>query len=254
MSPQPSGAQHVPLLPVQFLAMFQEGNIINSIVLFNVCHVCSSICIFFIKNYFAFYASPFFFQEESWWRLTSIDTPLVSLMLSLPFPLCGNKVSWGEENFVLREAWKLYLDDGQFEKLDKVVADCENADDNYEPAARHLKHEQVFSKMQSFDHIAYKTYNTLTLPLPSNFDIIAQWSSVYTYNLKKDLVKSSFSKSQPKSSHHIGPIPTLPKSDNQLAWVIIFLTQSHIRFTTSVKECVSDKSRQWLELGQIKWK
>ena len=58
---------------------------------------------FFIKNYFAFYASPFFFQEESWWRLTSIDTPLVSLMLSLPFPLCGNKVSWGEENFVLRE-------------------------------------------------------------------------------------------------------------------------------------------------------
>ena len=103
MSPQPSGAQHVPLLPVQFLAMFKEGNIINSIVLFNVCHVCSSICIFFIKNYFASYASPFFFQEESWWRLTSIDTPLVSLLLSLPFPLCGNKVSWGEENFVLRE-------------------------------------------------------------------------------------------------------------------------------------------------------
>ena len=50
MSPQPSGAQHVPLLPVQFLAMFQEGNIINSIVLFNVCHVCSSICIFFYKK------------------------------------------------------------------------------------------------------------------------------------------------------------------------------------------------------------
>ena len=135
---------------------------------------------FFIKNYFAFYVSPFFFQEESWWRLTSIDTPLVSLLLSLPFPLCGNKVSWGEENFVLREAWKVYLDDGQFEKLDKVVADCENADDNYEPAARHLKHEQVFSKVQSFDHIAYKTYNTLSLPLSSNFDIIAQWSSVYT--------------------------------------------------------------------------
>ena len=126
---------------------------------------------------------------ESWWRLTSIDTPLVSLMLSLPFPLCGNKVSWGEENFVLREAWKVYLDDGQFEKLDKVVADCENADDNYEPAARHLKHEQVFSKMLGFDHIAYKTYSTLSLPLPSNFDVIAQWSSIYwtlggVYSLK----------------------------------------------------------------------
>ena len=83
-------------------------------------------------------------------------------------------------SFWERERWKVYLDDGQFEKLDKVVADCENADDNYEPAARHLKHEQVFSKVQSFDHIAYKTYNTQTLPLPSNFDIIAQWSSVYT--------------------------------------------------------------------------
>ena len=72
----------------------------------------------------------------------------------------------------------VYLDDGQFEKLDKVVADCENADDNYEPAARHLKHEKVFSKMQSFDHIAYKTYNTLSLPLPSNFDVIAQCNGV----------------------------------------------------------------------------
>ena len=45
-----------------------------------------------------------------------------------------------------RKAWKVYLDDGQFEKLDKVVADCENADDNYEPAARHLKHEKIFFK------------------------------------------------------------------------------------------------------------
>ena len=68
-------------------------------------------------------------------------------MLSLPFPLwCVNKVSWGEENFVVREGhghwtWKGYLDDGQFEKLDKVVADCENANDNNEPTARHLKHE-----------------------------------------------------------------------------------------------------------------
>ena len=37
MSPQPSGAQHVPLLPVILLAMLQEGNIINSIVFLNVC-------------------------------------------------------------------------------------------------------------------------------------------------------------------------------------------------------------------------
>ena len=67
----------------------------------------------------------------------------VSLMLSLPFPpWCVNKVSWGEENFVVREGgtWKVYLDDGQFEKLDKVVADCENANDNNEPTACHLKH------------------------------------------------------------------------------------------------------------------
>ena len=37
VSPQPSGAQHVPLLPVILLAMLQEGNIINSIVFLNVC-------------------------------------------------------------------------------------------------------------------------------------------------------------------------------------------------------------------------
>ena len=39
--------------------------------------------------------------------------------------------------------WENYLDDGQFEKLDKVVADCENANDNNEPTARHLKHELI---------------------------------------------------------------------------------------------------------------
>ena len=76
--------------------------------------------------------------------------------------------------------WKVYLDDGQFEKLDKVVADCENADDNYEPATCHLKHEKVFSKMQRcIDHNSYNSYSTLSLPPHSNFDIIAQWSSIY---------------------------------------------------------------------------
>ena len=45
MSPQPSGAQHIPLLPVILLAMLQEGNIINSIVFLNVCPFA-----FFIKK------------------------------------------------------------------------------------------------------------------------------------------------------------------------------------------------------------
>ena len=75
-------------------------------------------------------------------------------MLSLPFPLwCVNKVSWGEKNFVVREGgtwtWKVYLDDGQFEKLDKVVADCENANDNNEPTACHLKHELILMTVKA---------------------------------------------------------------------------------------------------------
>ena len=90
MSPQPSGAQHVPLLPVILLAMLQEGNIINSIVFLNVCPFAF---FFYKKNRFAFYAYSFFFQEEFRWRLTCIDLLFDSLMLSLPFPLCVNKVS-----------------------------------------------------------------------------------------------------------------------------------------------------------------
>ena len=58
---------------------------------------------FYKKNRFAFYAYSFFFQEEFRWRLTCIDLLFDSLMLSLPFPLCVNKVSWSGENFVLRE-------------------------------------------------------------------------------------------------------------------------------------------------------
>ena len=38
---------------------------------------------------------------------------------------------------------KVHLDDGQLKKLDKVVANCENADGNDEPPAWHL--EMAFS-------------------------------------------------------------------------------------------------------------
>ena len=123
------------------------------------------------------------------------DLPVLTCYLTRWCCHCHSLSAWTKSpevertSFWEREAWKVYLDDGQFEELDKVVADCENADDNYEPAARHLKHEQVFSKMLGFDHIAYKTYSTLSLPLPSNFDVIAQWSSIYwtlggVYSLK----------------------------------------------------------------------
>ena len=70
---------------------------------FNCVFECLSICIFYKKNRFDFYAYSFFFQEEFRWRLTCIDLLFDSLMLSLPFPLCVNKVSWSGENFVLRE-------------------------------------------------------------------------------------------------------------------------------------------------------
>ena len=56
MSPQPSGAQHVPLLPVILLAMLQEGNIINSIVFLNVC----PFAFFFIKKSLCFLCLFFF--------------------------------------------------------------------------------------------------------------------------------------------------------------------------------------------------
>ena len=68
---------------------------------------------------------------------------LVDVVTAIPPVVREQSILGWEELRCEREAWtwKVYLDDGQFEKLDKVVADCKNADDNYEPAARHLKHE-----------------------------------------------------------------------------------------------------------------
>ena len=139
--------------------------------------VCSFICIALLFMLLLYFRRSLMATYQYWLAICLVD-----VVTAIPHVVREQSLlGWRELRFE-RGTWtcKVYLDDGQFEKLDKVVADCENADDNYEPAARHLKHEQVFSKMQSFDHIAYKTYNTLSLPLPSNFDIIAQWSSVYT--------------------------------------------------------------------------
>ena len=114
------------------------------------------------------------------------DLPVLTCYLTRWCCHCHSLSAWTKSpevertSLCEREAWKVYLDDGQFEKLDKVVADCENADDNYEPATCHLKHEKVFSKMQRcIDHNSYNSYSTLSLPPHSNFDIIAQWSSIY---------------------------------------------------------------------------
>ena len=54
---------------------------------------------------------------------------------------------------------KVYLDDGQLKKLDKVVANCEDADGNDEPSARHL--EIFFLKMLSSIHRSSAAANFL---------------------------------------------------------------------------------------------
>ena len=110
---------------------------------FNCVFECLSICIFFYKKIALLFMLIFF----SFRRSFDGDLPVLTCYLTRWCCHCHSLSAWTKSpevertSFWEREAWKVYLDDGQFEKLDKVVADCENANDNNEPTARHLKHE-----------------------------------------------------------------------------------------------------------------